>query len=463
MNYLAAALAARPDAPMFLHTQEVIARGQVLAAAELLARDLQKADIRRLLVQTTHAEPIITALCACQMRGIDLVLAHATLAADTISCIQRDLHVDAVWDDSQRALMPHSPVCIDVLGRTHLIATREPATGSIFILTSGTTGMPKVAEHRFERLVARITSSVAVDSNRGGRWLLTYPPTAFAGLQVLLTASLTDGAIIVPADRTPSALAQAAETHQATHISGTPTFWRSFLLAVDPRQMTSLRQVTLGGEAVDQATLDRLAAAFPAARRTHIYASTEAGAVFAVSDGRAGFPASWLEADVQGVRLRVRSGQLEILSPRQMVGYRSNTEETPDGIDGWLKTGDLVRIEGDRVTFLGRDDAQINVGGSKVYPYEVEAYLLGLPGVVEARVRGMPNPISGQVVVAEIVTRPDVDRESLVRDVAAACRRDLPRFQVPGLIKVVERIDIAESGKKAIDVRRRSMDGTEST
>lgn len=461
MNHLAVAFAARPAATLFLHAQEIIDRGQVLEAAELLARDLQKVDVRRLLVQTTLAEPVVTALCACQMRGVDLVLAHATLARDTVTRIQNDLNVDAVWDDSQPALTPHSPVRIDVRGRTHLMAARERTNGSIFILTSGTTGMPKVAEHRFDRLVARITASAVVESNRGGRWLLTYPPTAFAGLQVLLTASLTDGAIIVPTERTPHECAHAAETRQATHISGTPTFWRSFLLAVQPQRLTSLRQITLGGEAVDQGTLDRLAAAFPTARRTHIYASTEAGAVFAVSDGRAGFPAEWLEHEVQGVQLRVRSEQLEILSPRQMVGYRAVTDEAPDAGDEWLRTGDLVRIEGDRVLFLGRDDAQINVGGSKVFPYEVEAYLLTLPGVIEARVRGVPNPISGQVVVAEIVTRPDVDRESLVRDVAAACRRDLPRFQVPGLIKIVEQMEVAESGKKAVDVRRRSAEGTE--
>ena len=81
-------------------------------------------------------------------------------------------------------------------------------------------------------------------------------------------------------------------------------------------------QITLGGEAVDQDLLDRLHAAFPHARLTHIYASTEMGVCFSVRDGKAGFPADYLSDRSLPCQLRIASdGELEIRSKRAMVGY----------------------------------------------------------------------------------------------------------------------------------------------
>src|SRR5262249_14176189 len=152
--------------------------------------------------------------------------------------------------------------------------------------------------------------------------------------------------------------------------------------------------------AIDQPTLDRLARAFPGARLTQIYASSEGGTLLAVHDGRAGFPAEWLGREGQGGRVRLREGQLEGLSPPRMVGHHAEGHSDPTTPDGWLATGDLVRVEADRVVFLGRQDSLINVGGAKVFPQEVEGFLLGLPGIVEARVRPVRNPITGQAVLA---------------------------------------------------------------
>src|SRR4029077_2918568 len=137
--------------------------------------------------------------------------------------------------------------------------------------------------------------------------------------------------------RSPADFFGAAERHGVTHISGTPTFWRSFLLVAPPASLSELRQITMGGEAVDQPTLDRLRAAFPNAHITHIYASTEAGVVFSVHDGEEGSPAEWLEDVVQGVNLRVSDGMLEVKTSRGMLGYSDLA--TPLTDDGWLRTG----------------------------------------------------------------------------------------------------------------------------
>jgi acyl-coenzyme A synthetase/AMP-(fatty) acid ligase len=286
-----------------------------------------------------------------------------------------------------------------------------------------------------------------VPANRHGRWLLTYQTTSFAGLQVILTAVLTEGALIVARSRTPAALVEAAQRHGATHVSGTPTFWRSFLCVAAPSSLPTLRQITLGGEAVDQTTLDRLARAFPEARLTHIYASTEGGVGFAVCDGREGFPADWVRRRGDDLALRIREGVLEMKTPRRMLHYVSDAPELFTE-DGWLRTGDQVDVYGDRVRFLGRCDDVINVGGAKVHPHVVEACLLGLEGVREARVRGVASPVTGAIVSAEVVLGEGIDVVAARQSILTLCHRRLLAHEVPRVLKIVKEIAVLESGKK---------------
>ena len=149
---------------------------------------------------------------------------------------------------------------------------------------------------------------------------------------------------MVPEQRTPAGFYEAARRHRVTQISATPTFWRSFLMVPSPGR-SQLRQITLGGEAADQATLDRLKAAFPEARITHIYASTEAGVVYAVHDGREGFPSAWLEQPGQGVELRIRDGFLQIKTANAMRGYVTESAQ-PLLDDGWLSYRRSLRDQG---------------------------------------------------------------------------------------------------------------------
>jgi acyl-coenzyme A synthetase/AMP-(fatty) acid ligase len=314
------------------------------------------------------------------------------------------------------------------------------------MMTSGTTGRPKVAVHTLEALVSRAKAGAAAAANRESKWLLTYQPTGFAGVQVQLTAVLWRGVIVVPADRTPVGFYEAAVQHGVTQISATPTFWRAFLMVAKPGAL-DLRQITLGGEATDQSTLDRLKKAFPRARITHIYASTEAGVVFAVHDGIEGFPSAWLEQPIQGVEVRIRDGFLQIKTPNMMRGYLTEAAQ-PLLEDGWLGTADRCEIVGERVRVLGRQDSTINVGGSKVYPLAVETFLLKLPGVVEARVFGVRNPISGFLVGAEVVLEQGRDPEASKVEILAACREGLAGYQVPRVFKIVDAIAVQASGKK---------------
>lgn len=408
-------------------------RADLRAKSDALVGLFRASGVRRALVCSDNPADIIRAIDACARSEADLYIAHTTTPAEQLADIA-DTHGLQYRIGEVDGPLPGAATPLPALGRVHL-------------MTSGTTGVPKIAAHTLASLVSRARATADHPANRMARWLLTYQPSGFAGVQVILTATVTRGMVIAPAVRNPRGFYAAARDWGVTQISGTPTFWRSFLMSGDMASL-SLRQITMGGEAADQATLDRVKAAFPKARLTHTYASTEAGVVFAVHDGREGFPASFLEQTAHGVQLRIREGFLEIKTPNRMQGYVSDTAQ-PVLDDGWLTTTDRCEIVGDRVIIAGRADSTINVGGYKVYPLAIEKLLLSLPGVAEARVYGVPNPISGALVAADIVLSAEENPAAARPRILAACREQLASFQVPRSLQFVAAIEMRASGKKA--------------
>lgn len=378
--------------------------------------------------------PDIAAMAATMADALEATLqgksGMATVPGDRVATVVAAL-VAAERADVPLFLKRHStPVAED--------ATPAAPGFAVLLETSGTTGAPKRARHGFDRLRGRLRGAADPDA----RWLLTFDPASFAGLQVILTALASGATLLSAPGAGASELAGVAVRHAVTHVSATPSFWRAFLMALGDA-VPPLAAVTLGGEAVDQPLLDRLAARFPDARLRHIYASTEAGALFAVTDGRAGFPASWLETGVDGVGLRLRDGVLEVRSPRAMLGCADGNSADGD----WLSTGDLVEVRGDRALFAGRLDGRVNVGGVKVSPEAVEQRLLGVPGVQDALVRAAANPITGHILTATVQPAPGVE-EAALRTAIREAVAPLPPAARPRVITLADHIPLGSAGKK---------------
>jgi acyl-coenzyme A synthetase/AMP-(fatty) acid ligase len=408
-------------------------RADLSAKSGALVDAFKTFDVSRAIVVSEHPLDLVRAIDACARAGVDLYIAHTTTPAEQVDEIVKAHAIQyRIGDDDAPLATP---------------ATGRSARGHIHLMTSGTSGVPKIAAHTLASLVSRAKATADHPANRAAKWLLTYQPTGFAGIQVILTAAVTKGMVVAPSGRSPRGFYDAALQWSVTQISGTPTFWRSFLMAGTMSALT-LRQITMGGEAADQATLDRVKAAFPSARITHTYASTEAGVVFAVHDGLEGFPTSYLEQTAHGIQLRIRDGYLEIRTPNRMQAYVSENPQ-PLRDDGWLSTTDQCEIVGNRVLILGRADKTINVGGYKVYPLAIEKLILSQPGVAEARVYGVSNPISGALVAADVVLSPGEDAAAVRPRLLAACRAQLAPFQVPRVLKIVDAIETGASGKKA--------------
>jgi acyl-coenzyme A synthetase/AMP-(fatty) acid ligase len=213
------------------------------------------------------------------------------------------------------------------------------------------------------------------------------------------------------------------------------------------------RYVRLSGEIADQAILDSLRQAFPHAVVGHAYASTEAGVAFEVKDGLAGFPDRFVERARDGVELKVLDGSLRIRSPRAASRYLGTDGTAIADRDGFVDTGDMVELHGDRYAFVGRRGGIINIGGLKVHPEEVEAVINRHPQVRMSQVRPKKSPITGSIVIADVVLksaeRAGGELIGLKGDILKLCRDTLPRHKVPAAISFVPALDVAATGKLA--------------
>jgi acyl-CoA synthetase (AMP-forming)/AMP-acid ligase II len=199
-----------------------------------------------------------------------------------------------------------------------------------------------------------------------------------------------------------------------------------------------------------------LRAFYPYATVVHAFASTEAGVGFDVRDGLAGFPTSLISDQNADVALKVEDGSLRIRSDRIAARYLGSGAETLANGDGFIDTGDMVERRGDRYYFVGRRDGIINVGGLKVHPEEVEAVINRHPSVQMSLVSGRKNPITGALVVADVVVKSDSDRNAanagcqrLKSDILESCRRTLAPYKVPTLVRFVPSLEVTSSGKLA--------------
>jgi len=171
--------------------------------------------------------------------------------------------------------------------------------------------------------------------------------------------------------------------------------------------------VLVGGAATPPALLDAARSAGINAVTTYGMSETAGGCVY---DGT--------PLDGVGVRLD-EAGCIELTGPTLAAGYLGEPEATARVfVDGWFRTSDLGRWDGDRLTVLGRADDVITTGGESVHPAAVERVLTAQPGVRAACVVGVPDPEWGQAVVAAVVLDTAALRDTAVGARAAGARAD---------------------------------------
>jgi acyl-coenzyme A synthetase/AMP-(fatty) acid ligase len=384
-----------------------------------------------------------------------MVLCPPDLAPQHLPAVVRDAEADAsVVDESSAAAAADVPAPVHVRAdlTRHRIPRRRSRATEWVLLTSGTTGVPKLVLHTLESLMSALPANARTAAN-GLVWSTFYDIRRYGGLQVFLRGVHVGSLVLSdPAEPVSDFFARAAAAG-VTHISGTPSHWRRALMSGTAATVAP-RYVRLSGEIADQPILDNLRAAYPAATVAHAFASTEAGVAFEVRDGHAGFPAALVGAP-GAVELRVTDGTLQIRSPGTAQRYLGEGAEALRAEDGFVDTGDRLEEQAGRYYFIGRRGGVINVGGLKVHPEEVEAVINAHPWVRMSLVRPRRNAITGAIVTADVViaaagavdggTPPAA--EVLARELTEVCRRALAPHKVPAMFRIVPALEVSASGK----------------
>ena len=341
---------------------------------------------------------------------------------------------------------------------------------ALLLFTSGTTGTPKGVALTFRSLLERIDANIrAISAEVLTRALVTLP--TFFGHGLIgnsLTPLLAGGTIVLHPRGMPliNNLGPIIDQNDISFMSSVPSLWR-LALTCSPRPTGhSLARVHIGSAPLSTALWSEVAA-WSGAEVVNCYGITETANWIAGASSREDGIADGLVGKMWGGRAGVMDeggsiqkegvGEIVIKSSCLMSGYFNRPDLTAAAfVDGWFRTGDQGLIDkNSRIWITGRIKDEINRGGFKVQPAEIDALLERHPAVAEACVFGIPDPIGGEAIAAAV--RLASGEEVSPLGLQSWCSQRLRRAAVPEHWFFVPEIPRNARGKVSRDAVRRIL------
>lgn len=312
-----------------------------------------------------------------------------------------------------------------------VVKALQQSASEITIFTSGTTGQPKKVIHSVQGLTRSVRCA---ERYQWQVWAYAYNPTHMAGLQVFFQAFENQNTLVNVFGLARNEVYSLIEKYSVTHISATPTFYR--LLLPFEKEYSSVQRITFGGEKSDRHLFDVIHDIFPLAKINNIYASTEAGSLFAAKGDCFQIPVS--------IRDKFMVVDDELLIHRSLLGRSESFSFDGD----YYHSNDLIEWVDQQegiFRFKSRKNELINVGGYKVNPGEVEVVINAIDGIRQSLVYGKSNSVLGNVLCADIQLEEGVLLKEL--DIRCQLKNKLQDFKIPRRIKFVESFALTRTGK----------------
>jgi acyl-coenzyme A synthetase/AMP-(fatty) acid ligase len=308
-----------------------------------------------------------------------------------------------------------------------LIDNMYTSNKSIQLYTSGTTGAPKEIYQSFKNMVR----SIKVSEHRvNDIWGLFYHPTKMAGYQVFFQALLNKNTLVNMFQYDFKDVVNRIQNYSVTHISATPTLYK--MIVSNDKIFNSVQQITFGGEGSTEKIQTQIQKYFPNAKMKNIYASTEAGSIFASDDDLFRIPAQFENS--------IKIENNEIWIHKSIVGESEFIKFNSD----WYNSGDLVEfVDEYRFKIIGRSSNVVKIAGYSVNLESVEQKIQKMNFVNMCRVYAEQNSVLGNILVCELIQI----GELTVRDIKQLFKENLEKYEIPSKIRFVKSIEINENGK----------------
>ena len=324
----------------------------------------------------------------------------------------------------------------------------DPQSSAVILYTSGTTGRPKgvlYAHATYFRMF--MATSIEAHLAHEDVYLIAVPMFHAAGMNMALNQALFMGSTgVVHRGRfDPEVILALIARHHITTAILVPT--QVGMLAGHPSlpryDVTCLSRIFYGSMPMMPAVLQHALQVFPKSRFLQLYGSTECGMITALrhedherwwrSNGREALLSRFRVVDEQGHDVPV-GGIGEVITDHArmgMIGYWRNDAATRETVrDGWMRSGDLARVEAEGfITLVDRIKEVIISGGENIYPKEIELVLAAHPAVQEVAVFGIPDAHYGEAPCAAVVFKPGMT--ATAEELLALCEKQLARYKRP--------------------------------
>lgn len=438
--------------------------------ADELAHQLADSGATVALVWEKAVAPVLAGQDRTSVRTVVAVDVSADLPAAKRLALRLPLPAARRTRTALRAALPAgTPVWHRLVAEATALpaGTPGPTADDVALLqyTGGTTGTPKAAVLTHRNLVANTVQGQAwTQAEPGTETIYGVLPFFHAfGLTLCLTYATRVGATLVAFPKFDPATVLAAQRRRpGTFLPAVPPMLDRLAAAAEAKKadLTSFRYAISGAMSLSAET---------AARWERVtdglvvegYGMTETSPVALGSPlsparrpGALGLPFPSTDVRVVDQEDPTRDvepgaqGELLIRGPQVFSGYWNRPEETAGQLlpGGWLRTGDVVRLDEDGfVVLVDRIKEMIVTGGFKVYPSQVEDKLRGMPGVRDVAVVGLPGGDLGEKVVAAIVT--ELGAHVDIAAVREWCGERLARYAVPRDLVILPELPRSQIGK----------------
>jgi acyl-CoA synthetase (AMP-forming)/AMP-acid ligase II len=325
------------------------------------------------------------------------------------------------------------------------------------LYTSGSTGKPKGVPLTHAGQLWALQATTEAPGAAQARYLLAQPLFHMNGLFMSKRAFAVHGLLVIQPGFDVDAYIDALERYRITVLTAVPTMFARIIkdpLKLQGRDFSALKRVMLGSAPMTLDLLQRIQHAFPDARVTHGYGTTEAGpAVFGPHPAGIPTPGLALGHPIDPAQVRLVDGPsddegvLLMRNPALLSGYHNLPEKSAQVLqNGWYYSGDVMRRDADGFYyFIGRADDMFVCAGENIYPVEVEKLLEKHPDVAQCSVVPLPDEERAQVPVAFVVRREgaSVDAETLKQHALA----NGPAYQHPRRVCFVQELPWAGTNK----------------